>query len=151
MGAAKKLAERICGGKKLRKDQCLILILAGVLLCVVSLPVEKEKTKSDLLDGSETIIKSEHTFGEEEDADYVEYWEKRLGPSRSPTVINTGLQEYFTPCIKDTGPWPEVRQQPIFRSATSMEPSQTKPESGVTTFSSSAAEAVTILNTEPGS
>ena len=82
MGAAKKLAERICGGKKLRKDQCLILILAGVLLCVVSLPVEKEKTKSDLLDASETIIKSEHTFGEEEDADYVEYWEKRLEESR---------------------------------------------------------------------
>ena len=101
MGAAKKLAERICGGKKLRKDQCLILILAGVLLCVVSLPVEKEKTKSDLLDASETIIKSEHTFGEEEDADYVEYWEKRLeeslrcveGAGRVRVLIDTGESE----------------------------------------------------------
>ncbi len=101
MGAAKKLAERICGGKKLRKDQCLILILAGVLLCVVSLPVEKEKTKSDLLDASETIIKSEHTFGEEEDADYVEYWEKRLeeslrcveGAGRVRVLIYTGESE----------------------------------------------------------
>ncbi len=101
MGAAKKLAERICGGKKLRKDQCLILILAGVLLCVVSLPVEKEKTKSDLLDASETIIKSEHTFGAEEDADYVEYWEKRLeeslrcveGAGRVRVLIYTGESE----------------------------------------------------------
>ncbi len=101
MGAAKKLAERICGGKKLRKDQCLILILAGVLLCVVSLPVEKEKTKSDLLDVSETIIKREHTFGEEEDADYVEYWEKRLeeslrcveGAGRVRVLIYTGESE----------------------------------------------------------
>ncbi len=101
MGAAKKLAERICGGKKLRKDQCLILILAGVLLCVVSLPVEKEKTKSDLLDASETIIKSERTFGAEEDADYVEYWEKRLeeslrcveGAGRVRVLIYTGESE----------------------------------------------------------
>lgn len=37
MGEAKKLFERISGGKKLRKDQCLILILAGILLCVISL------------------------------------------------------------------------------------------------------------------
>lgn len=101
MGAAKKLAERICGGKKLRKDQCLILILAGVLLCVVSLPVEKEKTKSDLLDASETIIKSERTFEAEEDADYVEYWEKRLeeslrcveGAGRVRVLIYTGESE----------------------------------------------------------
>ena len=101
MGAAKKLAERICGGKKLRKDQCLILILAGVLLCVVSLPVEKEKTKSDLLDASETIIKSERTFGAKEDADYVEYWEKRLeeslrcveGAGRVRVLIYTGESE----------------------------------------------------------
>ena len=31
MGEAKKFFERIGGAKKLRKDQCLILILAGVL------------------------------------------------------------------------------------------------------------------------
>lgn len=101
MGAAKKLAERICGGKKLRKDQCLILILAGVLLCVVSLPVEKEKTKSDLLDASETIIKNEHTFEEEASADYVEYWEKKLeeslrcveGAGKVRVLIYTGESE----------------------------------------------------------
>lgn len=101
MGAVKKLVERICGGKKLRKDQCLILILAGVLLCVVSLPVEKEKTKSDLLDASETIIKNEHTFEEEANADYVEYWEKKLeeslrcveGAGKVRVLIYTGESE----------------------------------------------------------
>lgn len=37
--------------KKIRKDQCMILILVGVLLCVTALPVKKEEdssTKSDL-------------------------------------------------------------------------------------------------------
>ena len=50
MGEAKKFFERISGGKKLRKDQWLILVLVGMLLCVISLPVEKEKSKSSLLD-----------------------------------------------------------------------------------------------------
>lgn len=68
---------------------------------MVSLPVEKEKTKSDLLDASETIIKSERTFGAKEDADYVEYWEKRLeeslrcveGAGRVRVLIYTGESE----------------------------------------------------------
>ena len=101
MGEVKKVLGKISGGKKLGKDQCLILILAGILLCVISLPVEKDKSKSDLLDASETIIKSEHTFGEEEDADYVEYWEKRLeeslrcveGAGRVRVLIYTGESE----------------------------------------------------------
>jgi len=41
MEEAKKFFGRISGGKKLGKDQWLILILAGVLLCVISLPVER--------------------------------------------------------------------------------------------------------------
>jgi len=82
MGEAKKLFERISGGKKLRKDQCLILILAGILLCVISLPVEKEKTKSGLLDTNGTIIKNVHTFdAEEENKDYVTCWEEKLEES----------------------------------------------------------------------
>lgn len=82
MGEAKKLFERIGGGKKLRKDQCLILILAGILLCVISLPVEKERTKSGLLDTKDTIIKSEHMFDEEEESkDYVTCWEEKLEES----------------------------------------------------------------------
>lgn len=79
MGEAKKFLGRISGGKKLRKDQCLILVLAGILLCVISLPVEKDKSKSGLSDVSGTIIKNEHTFAEEED--YVTYWEEKLEES----------------------------------------------------------------------
>lgn len=82
MGEAKKFLGRISGGKKLRKDQCLILVLAGILLCVISLPVEKDKSKSGLSDVSGTIIKNEHTFAEEEASeDYVTYWEEKLEES----------------------------------------------------------------------
>lgn len=81
MGEAKKLFERMSGRKKLRKDQCLILILAGVLLCVISLPTEKDKSKSGLMDTSAAIIKNEHTFEEEKSADYVTGWEEKLEES----------------------------------------------------------------------
>lgn len=82
MGEAKKLFERISGGKKLRKDQCLILILAGVLFCVISLPTEKEKSESGLTDTSGSIIKNEHMFKKgEESADYVTGWEEKLEES----------------------------------------------------------------------
>ncbi|MDE7247589.1 MAG: hypothetical protein K2N43_06850 [Lachnospiraceae bacterium] len=79
MGEAKKLFERINGGKKLRKDQWLILILVGMLFCVISLPVEKEKNKSDLLDIPDTTIENEQTFcSEGEQTNYVTYWEEKL-------------------------------------------------------------------------
>ena len=79
MGEAKKLFERINGGKKLRKDQWLILILVGMLFCVISLPVEKEKNKSGLLDIPDTTMEIEQTFlPEKEKADYVTYWEEKL-------------------------------------------------------------------------
>ncbi len=82
MGEVKKILGKISGGKKLGKDQCLILILAGILLCVISLPVEKDKSKSDLLDESGTIMKNEHTFDKEEiSRDYVTYWEEKLEES----------------------------------------------------------------------
>ncbi|MDE5717863.1 MAG: hypothetical protein K2I53_09675 [Lachnospiraceae bacterium] len=82
MGEAKKFFGRISGGKKLRKDQCLILILAGVLFCVISLPVDKEKSKSGLLDTSKTIMENEHMFeGEEKNLDYVTCWEEKLEES----------------------------------------------------------------------
>ncbi len=82
MGEVKKILGKISGGKKLGKDQCLILILAGILLCVISLPVEKDKSKSDLLDESGNIMKNEHTFDKEEiSRDYVTYWEEKLEES----------------------------------------------------------------------
>ncbi len=79
MGESKKLFERIQGGKKLRKDQWLIVVLVGVLFCVISLPVEKEKSKSGLSDTAGATMKSKQMFeSEEEKTDYVTYWEKKL-------------------------------------------------------------------------
>ncbi len=102
MGEVKKILGKISGGKKLGKDQCLILILAGILLCVISLPVEKDKSKSDLLDESGTIMKNEHTFDKEEiSRDYVTYWEEKLeeslqcveGAGEVRVLIYTGVSE----------------------------------------------------------
>ena len=78
----KKLFDRLTGGKKLRKDQWMIVILVGVLLCVISLPVEKSETKSGISDNINDRISNhtesyENTSGE----DYVEAWERKLEES----------------------------------------------------------------------
>lgn len=79
MGEVKNLFGRISGGKKLGKDQWLIIVLVGILFCVISLPVEKEKKMSDLLDTSDTNIEKEQTFDSAEiESDYVVYWEEKL-------------------------------------------------------------------------
>ena len=82
MGEAKKLFERVSGGKKLRKDQWLIVVLVGMLFCVISLPVEKEKSKSNLLDKADTTMKDEQMFAYGEgEKDFVTYWEEKLEQS----------------------------------------------------------------------
>lgn len=78
----KKLFDRLTGGKKARKDQWMIVILVGVLLCVISLPVEKSETKSGISDNINDRISNhtesyENTSGE----DYVEAWERKLEES----------------------------------------------------------------------
>lgn len=78
----KKLFDRLTGGKKLRKDQWMIVILVGVLLCVISLPIEKSETKSGISDNINDRISNhmesyENTSGE----DYVEAWERKLEES----------------------------------------------------------------------
>lgn len=77
MGEIKKLLGRFGGGKKVGKEQWLIIVLVGILFCVISLPVEKEKTKSGLLDTSNTILEKEQTFDIEE-TDYAARWEEKL-------------------------------------------------------------------------
>lgn len=82
MEDGKKLFDRLTGGKKLRKDQWMIVILVGVLLCVISLPVEKSETKSGISDNINDRISNhtesyENTSGE----DYVEAWERKLEES----------------------------------------------------------------------
>lgn len=77
MGEIKKLLGRFGGGKKVGKEQWLIIVLVGILFCVISLPVEKEKTKSGLLDTSNTILEKEQMFDIEE-TDYAARWEEKL-------------------------------------------------------------------------
>ena len=82
MGEGKAFLERIWGKKKLRKDQCVILVLIGMLICVISLPVKKEKTQSDLSDTSGAMINDEQTFYPEEgNQDYISFWEEKLEES----------------------------------------------------------------------
>lgn len=80
MGEIKDRIRKLTDGKKLRKDQCLILVLAGMLLCVISLPTNREKTKSRIWDSSDDKIKNEQTFGEttKGESGYAAYWEEKL-------------------------------------------------------------------------
>ncbi len=86
MENGKKLIEKLTGGKKLRKDQCLIIILAGVLLCVIAIPSQPKTIKSGITDRTGGTI-GNHTTADEAGAeiqtgsgsdDYAEYWEERL-------------------------------------------------------------------------
>ena len=86
MEGGKKLLNKLTGGKKLDKDQCLIIILVGVLLCVIALPVRKTDSKSnisyisnDTIDNNITADKSDVSWESIDTAEtYAEYWEKRL-------------------------------------------------------------------------
>lgn len=86
MEEGKKLAWKLTGGKKLRKDQCLIIILAGILLCVIAIPTQPKSSKSDITDMTNGKI-GNHTVADETVAEvqaegsadaYAGYWEKRL-------------------------------------------------------------------------
>ena len=89
----KKLLNKITGGTKLRKDQLLIMILCGILLCIIALPGQKtdsgsEQSKSGISDSGFGIIeKSEQTQDTESsmvqpeqgyDLSYTDYWENKL-------------------------------------------------------------------------
>lgn len=78
----KRLLERLTGGRKLRKDQWLIVILMGVLLCVISLPVEKSEIKSDISDNTGAKISElKQPSTDVQSADYVREWEEKLEKS----------------------------------------------------------------------
>lgn len=86
MGEIKKKLQQLTGEKKLRKDQFLILVLVGMLLCVISLPTEKEKIKSNLWDTTDDKIQNKQTFdtetkAETENSGYAAYWEEKLEES----------------------------------------------------------------------
>ncbi len=86
MENSRKLIEKLTGGKKLRKDQCLIMILVGVLLCIIAIPSQPKTIKSGITDRTGGTI-GNHTAADETGAevrtgsgadDYAEYWEERL-------------------------------------------------------------------------
>ena len=89
----KKLLNKIASGTKLRKDQLLIMILCGILLCIIALPVKKtdsepEQGKSGISDSGFGIIEkneqaqnTENSISQSEqgyDLSYTDYWEEKL-------------------------------------------------------------------------
>ena len=87
MEGAKKLLERMTGKKKLQKDQCLIIILAGVLLCIIAIPGKQDDSKSNISNiindnienhNMEDTAKAHAEMTEEAVGDYAGYWEQRL-------------------------------------------------------------------------
>lgn len=86
MESGKRLIEKLTNGKKLRKDQCLIIILAGILLCVIAIPSQPKDVKSGITDIKDGTI-GNHIVSDENTADaqtentadlYAQYWEERL-------------------------------------------------------------------------
>lgn len=98
MKQMKKLTDKITGVKKLRKDQLLIMILSGILLCVIAFPVKEKGTessgsKSGISDRNFVTMEKNTQAQEEpnsvwqsEKADapsYTVYWEEKLTKSLS--------------------------------------------------------------------
>lgn len=88
MEDGKRLLEKLTKGKKTGKDQCLIFILAGILLCVIMWPVKSPETKSDLSNMLDDTIGIKESVSQqtadswmvenETGSDYVSYWEDKL-------------------------------------------------------------------------
>ena len=86
MEGGKKLLDRLTNGTKLEKDQCLIIILVGILLCVIALPTRKNDSESDISYITNDTIDNNTTAGDGDEyqentdtsAAYAGYWEERL-------------------------------------------------------------------------
>ena len=88
MEDGKRLLEKLTKGKKPGKNQCLIFILAGILLCVIMWPVKSPETKSDLSNMLDDTIGIKESVSQqtadswmvenETGSDYVSYWEDKL-------------------------------------------------------------------------
>ncbi len=79
MGEGNKVLQRLTNGKKLQKDQYLIIILVGILLCVIAIPTNKKDSKSDLSNIKDDIV-DDHKGLDDVDVpvDYVDCWEDKL-------------------------------------------------------------------------
>ena len=98
MEQMKKLTDKITGVKKLLKDQLLIMILSGILLCVIALPGKEKDTassgdKSCISDRNFVTMDKGEQVQEESDSvlqtgagdalSYTLYWEEKLTKSLS--------------------------------------------------------------------
>ncbi len=115
---SKKVAKILTGEKKPGKDQCLILILIGVLLCVIALPVKKSDSKSDISNIIDDTIDNhipsdmagEDVCLTDAEASYAGYWENKLedalkdvdGVGRVKVLIN--LRESEHRIVEKDGP-----------------------------------------------
>lgn len=94
----KKLMNKITDGTKMRKDQLLIMVLCGILLCIIALPIGGTDSnsgffgkKSDKPDSSYDIVENniQDTSGKivgtsvDYDLSYISYWEEKLKQSLS--------------------------------------------------------------------
>ena len=81
-----KAVNKITSVTKMRKDQLLIMVLAGILLCVIALPVKKNdsassRVQSNIADSkTDTIEKMQAAQERQEqyDLSYTDYWEQKL-------------------------------------------------------------------------
>lgn len=69
--------EELLRHKKIRKDQCLILVLTGILLCVIALPVKDDK-KLPVTDETVTAGLRKEEVRMDRGEEYTDDWEKRL-------------------------------------------------------------------------
>lgn len=69
--------EELLRHKKIRKDQCLILVLTGILLCVIALPVKDDK-KLPVTDETVTTGLRKEEVRMDRGEEYTDDWEKRL-------------------------------------------------------------------------
>lgn len=72
-----KCLEELLRHKKIRKDQCLILVLTGILLCVIALPVKDDK-KLPVTDETVTAGLRKEEVRMDRGEEYTDDWEKRL-------------------------------------------------------------------------
>lgn len=94
MEQMKKLMDKIGKGKKLRKDQLLLMILSGILLCVIALPVKEDSSdlsgiKSNISNSNygtvdnhkqktSDVTEAETMSSYLEGTSYTVYWEDKL-------------------------------------------------------------------------
>lgn len=86
MEDGKKLGDKLAQRLNLRKDQCLIVILTGVLLCVIALPVRQKNSKSDISNTKDVTMSYQTPaeagsgfYSTSDPADpYASYWEESL-------------------------------------------------------------------------